>query len=851
MPFVVLKFGGTSVSSLERWSTVAAEVRARRQEGLLPVVVCSALSGVTNALEAMLVAAAAGDPRPSLAALGDRHRSFCRELDVDPAVVDDDLEELERLALGVSLTGEVTPRVRARVLAKGELALTRVGAAWLSGQGLRVRWLDAREVLVSDGRGADGRRYLSATVESRPDPALQALLAGEEVVLTQGFVAREPGGGTVLLGRGGSDTSGAILAAKLGAVRCEIWTDVPGMFTADPHKLPAARLLKALDYAEAQEIATMGAKVLHPRCLQPVRDARIPLEIRCTPHPAVERTRISADAPGGPAQVKALSSRKGLVLVSMDTLGMWQQVGFLADAFGVFRDLGLSVDVVSTSETEVTVTLDPAANALDPDVLDALVAGLSKHCAAKVVTGCASISLVGRGIRGILHRLAPVLELFEEHRVHLVSQAASDLNLTFVVDEGTADRLMAKLHALLFAHRGSDEVLGPTWQELFGPAPRRSRKVPPPWWEVRRDELLAVAAEGTPAYVVDGATVDRQAEALTGLPSVARVLYALKANPHPDVLRRLAAKGVGFDAVSPGEIGRVREATGPDPYVLFTPNFAPREDYARALADGVQVTLDNLHPLEHWPELFRGREVFLRLDPGRGRGHHAHVRTAGARSKFGVAPDQLERATELVKAAGAVVVGLHAHVGSGILDAATWQDVGSFLAGVAERFRDLRVLDLGGGLGVPDRPGRQGLDLEALEAGLQRVREAHPGRELWLEPGRFLVAEAGVLLTRVTQLKRKGDLLYVGVDAGMHTLLRPVLYGAYHPVAPLTRAGEPATTVATVVGPICETGDVLGRDRRMPEPREGDVLLLAVTGAYGASMASDYNLRGRPREVVV
>ncbi|MEQ1506426.1 MAG: aspartate kinase, partial [Myxococcota bacterium] len=500
--FVVVKFGGTSVSSLERWRTIAAEIRARLADGLQPVVVCSALSGVTNALEALLDAAATGDPAAAVAGIVARHRAFAAELGVDPSVLDAELTELERLAVGASLVGEASPRVRARILAKGELLLTRLGAAWLVDQGIDATWLDARELLVADGKGPDARRFLSATVDARPDPVVRERLAGVRVGLTQGFVARDPSGATVILGRGGSDTSAAVLAGKLGAVRCEIWTDVPGMFTADPHKLPAARLLEALDYAEAQEIATMGAKVLHPRCLAPVRDAKIPLEIRCTPKPGLRGTRIAADAPGGPAQVKAISFRKGLVLVSMDTLGMWQQVGFLADAFAVFKDLGLSVDVVSTSETEVTATLDPAANALDGDVLDALVAGLSPICQPTVVTGCASISLVGRGIRGILHRLAPVLELFEEHRVHLVSQAASDLNLTFVVDEGQAERLVARLHALLFAHRGADEVLGPTWQELFAPTPRRSpKKASPPWWEVKRDALLGIAARGTPAYV--------------------------------------------------------------------------------------------------------------------------------------------------------------------------------------------------------------------------------------------------------------------------------------------------------------------------------------------------------------
>ncbi len=186
-----------------------------------------------------------------------------------------------------------------------------------------------------------------------------------------------------------------------------------------------------------------------------------------------------------------------------------------------------------------------------------------------------------------------------------------------------------------------------------------------------------------------------------------------------------------------------------------------------------------------------------------------------------------------------------------MLEPGAWRDVALFLTEVAERFPTVRALDLGGGLGVPDRPGRAPLDLAAVDEALAPVKTAHPDLELWIEPGRFLVAEAGVLLARVTQLKQKGDLRYVGVDAGMHTLIRPALYGAYHHVVNLSRWGEPAAGAATVVGPICETGDVLARDRRLPAAHEGDVLLIATAGAYGAAMASDYNLRGRPIEVLV
>src|SRR5690606_29522900 len=162
---------------------------------------------------------------------------------------------------------------------------------------------------------------------------------------------------------------------------------------------------------------------------------------------------------------------------------------------------------------------------------------------------------------------------------------------------------------------------------------------------------------------------------------------------------------------------------------------------------------------------------------------------------------------------GARVVGLHAHAGSGILDPAHWAQVARTLADAAELFPDVRILDVGGGLGVPEKPAQEPLDLEAVSAALAEVRQAVAGSELWIEPGRYVVAEAGVLLARVTQTKGKEGVRYVGVATGMNSLIRPALYGAYHEIVNLTRLGEPATERVNVVGPICETGDVLGLDR--------------------------------------
>lgn len=365
------------------------------------------------------------------------------------------------------------------------------------------------------------------------------------------------------------------------------------------------------------------------------------------------------------------------------------------------------------------------------------------------------------------------------------------------------------------------------------------------WWRLRREQLLAVLGDRDCAYVYDLATAVEQARALRAMRSVERVFYAIKANPHPVILNALADAGLGFECVSRAEVERVQQAVPgiASGRVLFTPNFAPRAEYRWALEQGLRVTVDNLYVLRAWGEDFHGREILLRLDTGQAQGHHDKVRTAGHDSKFGVPPDEFPELAAAVAAAGARVVGLHAHGGSGGFELAGWLASARVLAAAAADFPEARVLNLGGGLGVPDQPERAPFDLAAFDAALGRFRAAHPAHALWLEPGRFLVAQAGVLLARVTQTKGKGPMRYVGVSTGMNSLIRPALYGAWHEIVNLSRLDEPATGRCTVVGPICESGDVLGAGRPLPDCREGDVMLIADAGAYGHAMGSNYNLR--------
>ena len=855
--WIVLKFGGTSVSSIERWKTIASTLETYISEGYRPLVVCSALAGESNLLEKMLADAELGnDVRAGLDEVIRTHHELAGAMDLDADEVLGDLfEELRRLTSGARLVEEASPRTRARVMSMGELMSTRLGAAWLSRHGLRASWQDAREMLTAlegDTKSvATGRNYLSAVCSHDPDPELEARLRGLEadVVLTQGFIASDSRGDTVLLGRGGSDTSAAYFAARVSAERLEIWTDVPGMFTANPRQIRTARLLRHLNYEEAQQLALMGAKVLHPRCVAPVAAQDIPLHVKCTNAPDMVGTIISSRAPSDVPQVKAVSARQSVVLISMELDRSLQNVGFMADAAAVFKEWGVSIDMVTASETNVTVSVDPKAQALEEDVLDNVVAELKELCHTRVIGPCAAVSLVGSNIRAILHELGPILERFEDQKVYMVSQAADDLNFTFIVGEDEADRLIVDLHTQLFPPDLPDPTFGPTWELLFSEAPET--KVLPGWWIDRREAILEEAEQGTPCFVYDEESLDRAVKELDELP-LDRLFYSVKANPNPSILRRLDRAGVSFQVGTPGELAHLREVLGDiSNKAVFAPHAPTPEQIREGFEAGAQVVVGNLQLLEHSPDLFQGKDIFLRFDPGRGAPGQPFVRSAGPQDKFGIAPADVQRAKAAVQAADANVVGLHAHAGSGLRTTETWREIGLLLVSLAEQFPSVSILDLGGGLGVPERVAHSRVDLKAVARGLEELKDAHPQYSLWMEPGRFLVARAGVLAARVMNVVVKEGHSFVTIDAGMNSLIRPALYGAWHETVNLSRWGQRMQLVADVVGPLGESLDVLAHGRHLPATRPGDVVLIANAGAYGRSMASYYNSVSPAREAML
>lgn len=852
MQHIVTKFGGTSVSSLKNWLNIEHITRQHLATGTQPIIVCSALTQISNKLEQAIEAALIHQHTQIQEEIKQLHYGLAQSLGVINDLIATELDFLNQWLTGISLLKEAPAKTRAQILSLGEIMMTKLGHAFLNQQGIDCLWLDVREALTAlPLPGGDNVNYLSARCSSEPNPQLQKRLKNSkaQAIITQGFFAINNQGETVLLGRGGSDTSGALLAAILEAKGCEIWTDVPGIYTANPHQFPHARLLKQINYDEAQEIASMGAKVLHPNCIPPVRTANIPMVVKYTCMPEHSGTRITNESDDLAPPIKSIQVKHSIILISIDTLNMWHQVGFLADIFNTFKIHGFSVDLLSSSEFNVTLSLDNHAKFQDRQALNTLIEALNSFGRAKLIEPCSAISLIGHHIRTILPQLGPALEIFEAKQIYLMSLASNDLNLTFVVDESHAEKLCQKLHHLLIESNPQSFYYSKSWHEEFGNAPARA----PHWWEIKRTKLLTIATKQSPCYIYSKAAITQRAEELRALSAIDTLFYAMKANPYAEILKILEPKGIGFECVSIYELEHVQQ-TFPhlDPQrILFTPNFAAQEEYAAALAIGCHITIDSIYPLKAWPHLFSNRQVFLRIDSGSGAGHHKFVSTAGNESKFGIPQSDIAEAIQLIKKHHIQVYGLHAHSGSGILTPELWQNTAQMLTELITLFPNVHIINLGGGLGVVEKPGQQPLDLVTLNASLLAIKARFKEVSFWLEPGRYFVADGGIILAKVTQCKEKGKVRFVGIETGMNSLIRPSLYGAYHEIVNLSRFHEEKNEFAHVVGPICESGDTLGYDRLLPKTIEGDIILIANTGAYGHCMSSHYNLRPPAQEIMI
>lgn len=373
--------------------------------------------------------------------------------------------------------------------------------------------------------------------------------------------------------------------------------------------------------------------------------------------------------------------------------------------------------------------------------------------------------------------------------------------------------------------------------------------------DIEREQLLVAAKTfGTPLYVYSQEIVEEQCQKLRQhFPNV-EFHYAVKANSNPALLSIIRKQGIGAEAVSLGELNIVRAAGFTVAHTSFTCSNLTEQELRLAAASGARVHLDSLHQLETWGRLKLGPDVSLRLNQGIGAGHHAHVITGGPHSKFGISLADLPVAHTIAKRHNLTITGIQQHIGSNALDVSVLVLAIQTLLTTAASFKDITHIDFGGGLGIPYAPHEKQLDLKKLGREFKTLTQAYvaeQGRDIVfsMEPGRFIVAEAGSLLVSVVDSKKTAKHLFVGVNSGFNQLIRPTMYGSYHPIENLSRTRGKRAAI-TIAGNVCESGDVFATDRAMLVPEIGDVLAIRNAGAYGFTMASTYNMHALPREVL-
>jgi aspartate kinase len=435
----VLKFGGTSVEDATAFTRVAEIVRARL--AMHPVVVVSALARVTDALVASVEAGTARGLEPHF----ERHREIARQL-LGAAAATAFNAELARaraeIARLLEPAGSERARRRDEVLSYGERLSCALLAAVLAAAGLPAIGVDARRCIVTDD--AFGRATPDAAeTERRCRAELQPVLDSGRIPVLGGYIAASASGVTTTLGRGGSDYTAALVGAALGAAELQIWTDVSGVLTADPRIVPGARTIPSLSYAEASELAYFGAKVLHPKTIRPALARKIPVRIVNSRAPDDPGTLVATEAALWPGAVKSIAHKTGITVLQITSERMLGAYGFLRTLFEVFDRHKMPVDVVTTSEVSLSLTVEDGAE------LPAVVEELKTMGDVRVEPRRAIICVVGEGLRTTPGIAARVFETIRDINVSLISQGASRVNLTFVVEEEQARETVARLHAAL------------------------------------------------------------------------------------------------------------------------------------------------------------------------------------------------------------------------------------------------------------------------------------------------------------------------------------------------------------------------------------------------------------------
>ena len=448
-----MKFGGTSVEDPAAIDRTASIVAGRVAAGKKPVVVVSAMARVTDQLLRCAGAASVGDRTGALAIssrLRCRHRDTATALVKDPKAcvplvtwIDQKFDQLDEVLRGLAAILELTPRISDLIVSYGERLSSRMIAAAFCERGVDAAHVEARDVVITDSQYQKAVP-IDSIIEMRAAEKIRPLIDSGKVPVMGGFIASNEAGITTTLGRGGSDFTGALIGGAMHAESIEIWTDVDGIMTSDPRVCSDALRVKVISFEEAAELAYFGAKVLHPATILPAVKRNIPVQVLNSKNPGNDGTRIISLAPHCKSPFKSIAVKKKLSIIDVVASRMLMTHGYLKEIFTIFDKHQTAVDMVSTSEVSVSLTVD------SNDKLPAIAADLSQLADVKYEGKKALVCMVGEDIRGQNGMAAQVFGAIRHINVRMISQGASEINMSFMIDEDDADEAVRSLHAAFF-----------------------------------------------------------------------------------------------------------------------------------------------------------------------------------------------------------------------------------------------------------------------------------------------------------------------------------------------------------------------------------------------------------------
>jgi diaminopimelate decarboxylase/aspartate kinase len=565
----------------------------------------------------------------------------------------------------------------------------------------------------------------------------------------------------------------------------------------------------------------MGAKVLHPYCINPCYQKNIPIEIKNTFNSNDEGTEIYNYQNNN--DIYGILVQRDVTLFKIYSMSMWHNHGFVNDIFEKFKDFKVDVNIINTSEFDITTSTSDN----NMEKLLKLKQKLEEKYQVDITSNIGIINIVGNNLIAN-EKIKNIFEYLKDKNIYISNFSSNKKTLSFGVNSDELIKMTNDIHNIVFRYYNFDNF------NKFNELNQIEKIVK----DVKNRNLDLYK----PYYYYDLEIISDNIRRLLNMTNIDKVYYAVKANFNSDILKYLSKYDIGFETVSIEEIELLKRLEI-DNDILYTPNYCDVSDYIKARDYNAKIVIDNLDLLYNYPKLFENLNIGLRVDLNYGQGHHDKVKTQGKKSKFGILSDEIinniMKLKEICEQYKINIDFIHTHMGSDINDYNNWIKIANYMETLSYYIKEISnddiTIDIGGGF-------NQNVDIERLNLELFNLKNIN-NYKFVIEPGRFIVANSGFIIGKVNQIKIKEDITYIGTNIGMNMLIRPTLYNAIHPVYFDSEITD-KKSIVNVVGPICESGDILIKElTTFKNIKVNDIVIVMNTGAYGESMKSYYNLK--------